>query len=99
MAKGGRVLGVILIIAVVVGLKFYNRSSSHDEAKARLLEVCEGDAGCIKAVEQHYERCFEASYKMGGRRQSSKFDLNKLVGCLNDASGETYFEVAEEASE
>lgn len=95
MGKAGSFLMIIAIIGVTVGLKYYNKSSAHDEAKARLMEVCEGESGCVQAVETHFDRCFESSYSMGGRRTAAKFDLDKLVKCLNEASGESYFALSE----
>ena len=95
MGKAGSLLMIIAIIAVTVGLKFYNKNSSHDEAKARLIEVCEGESGCVQAVERHFDQCFDSSYSMGGRRRAAKFDLDKLVKCLNDASGESYFALSD----
>ena len=95
MGKAGSLLMILAIIGVTVGLKFYNKNAARDDAKARLIEVCEGDSGCVRAVEKHFEQCFESSYSMGGRRRAAKFDLDKLVKCLNDASGESYFAMSD----
>lgn len=95
MGKAGGFLMIIAIIAVTVGLKFYNKSSAHDEAKARLIEVCGGESACVQAVERNFDHCFDSSYSMGGRRTAAKFDLDELVKCLNDASGESYFALSD----
>jgi hypothetical protein len=91
-----RLAGALVAIVAVVGMKFYNKSSAHDGVQARLIELCEGDAACQTAVRTHYDGCFDASYKIGGRRQSSKLDLNTLVKCVNSRGGEDYFSVDEE---
>jgi hypothetical protein len=91
-----RVAGALIGIVALVGMKFYNKASAHDDVQARLIQLCEGDDACQTAVRTHYEACFDASYKMGGRRQSSKLDLNTLVKCVNSRAGEEYFSVDEE---
>jgi hypothetical protein len=90
-----RLAGALVAIVAVVGMKFYNKASAHDDVQARLIELCEGDDACQTAVRTHYDACFDASYKMGGRRQSSKLDLNTLVKCVNERAGEEYFTVDE----
>lgn len=91
-----RLAGALVAIVAVVGMKFYNKASAHDDVQARLIELCEGDSACQTAVRTHYDSCFDTSYKMGGRRQSSKLDLNTLVKCVNSRAGEEYFSVDEE---
>ena len=90
-------LGAALVgVVVLVGMKFYNKASAHDDVQARLIELCEGDAQCQSAVRTHYDACFDSAYKMGGKNQSSKLDLNTLVKCVNERAGEEYFTVTEE---
>lgn len=91
-----RLAGALVAIVAMVGMRFYNKASAHDDVQARLTELCDGDDACQTAVRTHYEACFDASYKMGGRRQSSKLDLNTLVKCVNSRAGEEYFTVDEE---
>jgi len=91
-----RLAGAVVAVVAIVGMKFYNKASAHDDVQARLIELCEGDNACQTAVRAHYDACFDASYKMGGRRQSSKLDLNTLVKCVNSKAGEEYFTVDEE---
>jgi hypothetical protein len=78
-------------------MKFYNKASAHDDVKARLVALCETDTECVADVERHYDACFDLSYKMGGRRQSSKLDVDALVRCVNTRSGVPYFAVDKEA--
>lgn len=94
---GKRLAGAVFAVVAILGMKFYSKASAHDDVKARLVELCEGDAGCQSAVAAHYDACFDASYKMGGRRRASKLDVDALVACVNRAAGEPYFSVNEEA--
>ncbi len=91
-----RIAGALVAIVAIVGMKFYNKASAHDDAQGQLIQACAGDEACQTAVRTHYEACFDASYKMGGRRQSSKLDADSLVKCINSRAGEDYFAVAEE---
>jgi hypothetical protein len=91
-----RLAGIVVAVAAILGMKFYNKASAHDDVQARLVELCEGDGACQTAVRTHFEACFDASYKMGGRRQSSKLDAMALVKCVNSRAGEEYFAVNEE---
>ena len=87
----GRVAVAVLGIAIIVGLKFYNKSSDGKAVKAQLLEVCEGDAKCVQSVQAHFDACFESAYKMGGRRRASHLEAEQLVQCLNTRAGQPYF--------
>ena len=92
-----RLAGALVAVVAIVGMKFYNKASAHDDVQARLVELCAGDAACQTAVRTHYDACFDASYKMGGRRQSSTLDAGALVKCVNARAGEDYFGVDEES--
>ena len=94
---GKKVAGALVGVVLVLGMKFYNKASAHDDVQGRLVQLCAGDTECVAAVSQHYEACFDASYKMGGRRSSSKLDVDGLVACVNEAAGEPYFAVNEDA--
>jgi hypothetical protein len=93
---GKRLLGALVAVVAIVGMKFYGKASAHDDVKARLVALCEADAECQAAVEAHYDACFDSSYKMGGRRQSSSLDVDALVRCVNSKSGVPYFAVDKE---
>jgi len=88
---GRRLLGAAVAVVAILGMKFYNKASAHDDVKSRLVALCEADAECKADVERHYEACFDSSYKMGGRRQSSNLDVDALVKCVNTRSGVPYF--------
>jgi hypothetical protein len=86
-----RLAVTVLSIAALLGMKFYNKAHASDTVKQRLVVLCEGDAQCTKAVETHFAACFDQSYKMGGRRQSSRLDGAELAGCINTRAGRKYF--------
>ena len=86
-----RVAGVVVGVALILGLKFYNKNAAAHDVKARLVELCDKDSACVTAVDRNFDACFEEAYKMGGRRSSSRLDSDKLVQCVNSRSGEEYF--------
>ena len=91
-----RLAGALVGVLAIVGMRYYSKASAHDDVKSRLIELCAGDAGCQTAVTTHYEACFDASYKMGAARASSKLDASALVKCINTRAGEDYFTVKDQ---
>jgi hypothetical protein len=89
-----RLLVGLLGVGLVLGLKYYNRSSAATDVKAHLVQLCEGESGCLSAVEHNFDGCFEQAYKMGGRRQASHLESGELVQCLNDKGRKSYFALA-----
>jgi hypothetical protein len=90
-----RLAGALIGVAAIVGMRFYAKASAHEDVRARLIELCSGDAQCQTAVQTNYDPCFETAYKLSERRDASKFDANTLVACVNRRSGEEYFTVNE----
>lgn len=90
-----KVIGAVIAIALVVGVKFYNKSSATAEVKAHMVKLCGGDAACEQAVGTHFEACFEQAYKMGGRRRDSRLEGGQLVQCVNSRAGKPYFSFTE----
>lgn len=88
---GKRLAGALIGIVAILGMRFYAKTSAHDNVKARLVALCESDEECLADVKKHFDGCFEASYK--GER-SSRLDLDALVKCVNDRSGVPYFLVS-----
>ena len=86
-----RLAGALIGVAAIAGMRFYAKASTHEDVKARLIEMCSGDAQCQTAVQTNYDPCFEAAYKLGDRRDASRFDSNALVTCVNRRAGEEYF--------
>lgn len=87
----GRIIGAVITVAVVLGMKFWGKSHDSDETKAHLISVCSGDAGCISTVNNHFDSCFESAYSMGGRHRSSTLNTSALAACLNSRGGQSYF--------
>ena len=81
----------ILGVAILFGVKFFNKSSDGKAVKAQLIALCEGDARCTQSVEAHFEACFDSAYKMGGRRRASQLEAGQLAQCLNSRAGKSYF--------
>ena len=93
---GRRLAGALLGVAAILGMRFYSKTSAHDDVKARLVSLCSTDAECLADVRKHYDACFEAAYRAGGRRAASRVDVDALVKCVNARSGVPYFAVVEE---
>jgi hypothetical protein len=91
-----KAIAAVLGVAAMLGMKFYNKASAHDGVKQQLVALCESDPGCQQAVETHFEACFDAAYKVGGRRRASRLEAGQLVGCLNSRSGQPYFSYDDE---
>ena len=86
-----RLAGALVGVMLLVGMKFYNKASAHDDVQARLIELCEGDAQCQTAVRTHYDACFDSAYNMGGRYSSANLKGQELVKCINSKAGAEYF--------
>jgi hypothetical protein len=87
----------LMAAAVLLGLKVYNKGQSHDNMKADLIKMCESEKPCIKAVNKHFDSCFDSAYKTGGRRKADSFNQGQFLSCFNQRAGKTYFSVAEHA--
>ena len=81
--------GGIVAAALILGLKFYNKSSSQDDMKAQLVKLCEGDSGCLANVNEHYTSCFDDNYRM--KRRGSGLNMSGFLSCFNQKSGKQYF--------
>jgi hypothetical protein len=86
-----RLLGAFLTLAIVFGIRAYNKQSSASEVKTRLLALCEGDSGCASSVESHFDACFDSSYTLTSRNPDAQKIARSLVTCLNQKSGQGYF--------
>lgn len=77
------------IAAAVLGWQYYTKGQEATQMKARMIEICGGDAPCAAAVEQHAAACFNDNYRIGRRSQGVKMD--EFVACVNDRSGTQFF--------
>ena len=86
-----RFIGIIVVIAVIVGFKFYNKSKAGDDIRSQTIEIVqtmpgydENQSYIDSIFEPCFETAFEASYDMGGRRRSARFDQDKYISTLFD---------------
>lgn len=86
-----RLLGALLTLATVFGIRAYNKQSAASEVKARLVSLCEGDSACVGSVATHFDACFDDAYTLSSRSQDGQKIARSLVTCLNQKSGEEYF--------
>ena len=83
----------IIPIVLLVGFELYQKDDAHDDVRDDLVQVCEDDGVCLKALGQYYETCFQKAYRNGGRRRAATFSMGKLLVCLNESAGEAIFGV------
>jgi hypothetical protein len=88
-----RLLAGLVAVAAILAMWLYTKSSTRREVRARLVELCGQEDGCLAAVRSHYDACFEATFSMGGLQKTSHLDVDALVTCINDKAGERYFKV------
>jgi hypothetical protein len=101
------VLSIVVIIAIVLGFKFYNKSKAsaavREQAVALVQAFPEYEANKAyfdDAFDELHGQAFDQAYKMGGRRTSAKFDedayLAFLVGLIHrKAKSDGKSEIAE----
>ena len=92
-----RLAGALVAVVAILGMKFYNKASAHDDVQARLVELCEGDSavpdgGAGRTTTRASTR--PTRWAAGTSPRSST--LNNLVKCVNSHAGEEYFTVDEE---
>ena len=85
--------GFAVAVTIVLGMKFYNKSTTAKEVKQSMLAVCANDNQCSKAVNDYFPDCFNSSYKMGSRRRAASLDSQKLATCVNHNANAEYFVV------
>jgi hypothetical protein len=86
-----RLLGALLTLATIFGIRVYNKHSAAQEVRAKLETLCAGDSTCLASVASNFDACFEDAYSIASRRRDSQKVAQALVGCLNQKSGEEYF--------
>jgi hypothetical protein len=78
-----KALGVMVVIAIVIGAKFWHKSSSYNEAKAQMLEFCKGISKCKAVFTRNFNACFHSHYDMGSRKLSSGLNHEAFRQCIN----------------
>lgn len=91
-----RLGGILIAVAAIVALKFYDKVSARDEMLTKLTGVCEKDAGCMAAVNQHFDSCFEDNYDLGSRRRASSLNTTGFLSCFNQRAGTQHFSVSQQ---
>ena len=86
-----RLLGALMTVAVMFGMRAYNQHESASEVKAKLTSLCSGDQACIASVETNFDACFENAYGVASGKDDAQKVARSLVSCLNQKSGEEYF--------
>lgn len=81
-----KVIGIVVVIVIVLGLKFYNRSSDDKEVladmKTLVTQIAPSPAESTYLtgiVDREHKRVFDAAYDMGGRRRAAKLDEDKYI--------------------
>lgn len=77
---------IVVIVAVVLGFKFYNQSEASSDIKAQVMDVVRQLPG-YSDDEYYYEtllddchdEAFRKAYHMGGRYQKDTFDPQKYM--------------------
>lgn len=82
-------VGIFIAVAVVVGLKFYNKNDDSQTVRNEMSQVVQqlpeyqNDSEYIDSIfDTAHEFAFEQSYKMGGRRQASELDSKRYLAYL-----------------
>ncbi len=81
-----------MVLAAVLGLKFYNKSSTDTEVLNDMrnligkMELEPADAEYLNTVlDREHQKAFDDAYTMGGRRRSSTLDEEKYVNNIFQA--------------
>jgi hypothetical protein len=84
-----KVIGIVVAIVVVVGLRFYNRGTDEKAVLADMktviaqLGASPADSAYLNGVlDREHSRAFDAAYEMGSRRRGARFDENKYVDAI-----------------
>ena len=88
-----RAAAFIIPIFFLVGLKLHNKEDTRDELRQEMVQICEADATCETAINRYFERCFDKTYEMGGRRSGANLDMSDFVVCINRSSGKVIFDI------
>lgn len=86
-----RFIGIIIVVVIIVGFKFYKKDEASDNIRSQTIEIVQAMPGYdenqsyINSIfEPCFETAFQASYDMGSRRRSAKFDQDKYITTLFD---------------
>ncbi len=81
--------GIVFVIAVVVGLKFYHKGSDSAEVRDAMATWVQSAPGYEdqktlfdELLAEAHEEAFNETYRLGGRRRSATFDANAYARTL-----------------
>ncbi len=81
MGKAGGIIIAIIIAAVVVGMKYSNKSEEADDTRVQVTQLLQSLPDYTEAgpwyeglADTHHEAAFEHAYKMGGKYSKTTFD-------------------------
>jgi len=81
-----KLAGIIVIVALVIGLKMWNRGSSDKQVLADTkqllghLDVTAEERTYLEgALDRVHAKAFDAAYSLGGRRRGAKLDEKKYL--------------------
>ena len=80
-------IGVFGVVLIVLGVKFWNKSSSYNDIKAQMFDFCEGAAQCETVLNKHFDSCFDNNYDMGSKSHSGGLNQSGFVQCINSHAG------------
>jgi len=82
-----KVVGFVVVLVVLVGIKFFTRSGDKEEILADMKKLVVRIEGydqhaeyLDKLLEREHNRVFDKAYDMGGRRRGASFDETKYLG-------------------
>lgn len=76
-------MGVWVVVMIVIGAEFWNKSASYHDIKTQILKFCGGSAKCEAALSENVDTCFDHSYDMGSRRRSGRLGQAAFVQCMS----------------
>lgn len=84
-----KILPIAIVIIVVLGFKFYQKSKAGDEIRTQAIEQMQqqyssvlGDDYIVELVNYAHPEAMDKAYRMGGRRQSDEFDSRTYRSAL-----------------
>jgi hypothetical protein len=99
MSIARRFLVVAAAGAAVLGFKTYDKVSSNEAMRQKLVSLCEQDKECEGAIEDHFDTCFDETYDISGRRASGHVRMRDFLACFNAKVGTTVFAVNGESGQ
>ena len=77
----------IVIAFIVIGVGFWNRFTSYQDAKAEMLEFCGGNRACKVTSTDILNTCFDIHYRINTERQKAGLDHAAFTQCIHSMEG------------